>query len=506
MHTVLLYIEAVFLTFLSELMFLSRSKPEMCIIMMILASFLFRLFYLGSMNLLVEEAYYWNYSAHLDWSYLDHPPLVALLIKCSSMMFGTTEWAVRFPSLLCWIGMSFYAYRWTQLWGQNGLFSVFLLSFLPFFFLQSWVMTPDQPLLVAWAAVLYYLYRACVLNEAKSWFFAGVALGLGLLSKYTIVLLLPATFLFLLCSSRRFWLMRVEPYLALGLALVIFSPVIYWNSTHQWVSFAFQSSRRLNEAHHFSTHELLGLLCLFLMPAGVLGLFKLCNFRSLNCTGADEKMQLLFFRCFFFVPVLVFFGFSLFHEVKFNWIGPSILALIPWLSKEFSKTRRMWLATAFSAMLVYSMMLGIILTGYPGSLYQSLFGKYADWQNWSESLYKTLTDLEQETQDLPILVALDKYNIASEFSFYQAKLHPNKQYIVRGSDLFGGESLMYRYWSDFDVKNKTLLLVTDNILHFQNPAIPLHTLEISPVESWFSKSQGAGVAVKPYFYRMMKYL
>jgi dolichol-phosphate mannosyltransferase len=46
-------------------------------------AFALRLVYLGSAELMPEEAYYWNYSRHLDLSYLDHPPMVAWLIRRS---------------------------------------------------------------------------------------------------------------------------------------------------------------------------------------------------------------------------------------------------------------------------------------------------------------------------------------------------------------------------------------------------------------------------------------
>jgi dolichol-phosphate mannosyltransferase len=39
-----------------------------------------KLIFIASVNLIPEEAYYWNYAQHLDWGYLDHPPMVAWLI------------------------------------------------------------------------------------------------------------------------------------------------------------------------------------------------------------------------------------------------------------------------------------------------------------------------------------------------------------------------------------------------------------------------------------------
>src|SRR3990167_5947509 len=62
-----------------------------------------RLVFICSNNLLVEESYYWNYAAHLDVGYLDHPPMVALLIKSAEMLLGFGEWVIRMPTLICWM-------------------------------------------------------------------------------------------------------------------------------------------------------------------------------------------------------------------------------------------------------------------------------------------------------------------------------------------------------------------------------------------------------------------
>src|SRR5262249_40494218 len=50
-----------------------------------------KVIFMGSVNLIPEEAYYWNYAQHLDWGYLDHPPMVAWLIWLSTSIFGKSE-------------------------------------------------------------------------------------------------------------------------------------------------------------------------------------------------------------------------------------------------------------------------------------------------------------------------------------------------------------------------------------------------------------------------------
>lgn len=70
-----------------------------------------RLLYLGLPELMEQEAYYWNYAQHPDLSYLDHPPLAALLIWLGTEVFGTTEFGVRIGAFLSWFFTAFFAFR-----------------------------------------------------------------------------------------------------------------------------------------------------------------------------------------------------------------------------------------------------------------------------------------------------------------------------------------------------------------------------------------------------------
>ena len=48
-------------------------------------------------ELISDEAYYWYYAQNMAWGYFDHPPMVALIVKISSLFFGG-ELGVRFIS------------------------------------------------------------------------------------------------------------------------------------------------------------------------------------------------------------------------------------------------------------------------------------------------------------------------------------------------------------------------------------------------------------------------
>ena len=46
-----------------------------------------------------DEAYYWVFAHYLDWGYFDHPPMIAVLIKMGTALFGG-ELGVRFFPLV----------------------------------------------------------------------------------------------------------------------------------------------------------------------------------------------------------------------------------------------------------------------------------------------------------------------------------------------------------------------------------------------------------------------
>ncbi len=476
-------------------------------------SLLIHLVCMASADLLVEEAYYWNYAQHLDFSYLDHPPMVALLIKFSTSIFGTTEFSVRITSLICWLLTALFSYKLTRLINPKAaVYAVMLLAILPFFFLQSLVITPDLPLLVCWSASLYCLYRALILNEANYWYVAGIWLGLGMLSKYTIVLLGLATLYYVITvPTARPWLRRKEPYACALIAALLFTPVIYWNATHQWASFLFQSKRRFASTSSIDLHYLVALICIFITPLGVLGLWGLLKKNTLDTINQAVNAK-RFLRIFILIPLGFFALFSLNHEINLNWIGPLFLALIPWLTLLIAnnpKNHSIWLGTAFSLLMAYSSILLVATFNTSELVQEKLFIKVVSWEALIKKFHHIAQQIEAETQRAPIFIPLDNFPIGSELSFYQSKFLAKgsilKSYPIVGSHIFGVESLMYRYWSkDIELSGRPLILISKELWRFDLPEIKRQAIEQSKLKKVWSKGQGQGVRNIPFYYQVMQ--
>lgn len=198
-----------------------------------------RCFYAGAFALVPDEANYWQWSRYLDWGYHDQAPLVAWAIRLSTLLGGHTETAVRLPSVAAMFLASAYMLQIARRWlGAQAAWKVALLTQgILEFNVGGLLATPDGLQAAAWAGASYHVAAAYEKHQGPHWLAAGLWFGLGMLSKYTMVLFLPGAFLYGLLSDRhRPRLASLRPYLGVALGTLMFVPVIVWNARHGWNS------------------------------------------------------------------------------------------------------------------------------------------------------------------------------------------------------------------------------------------------------------------------------
>ena len=442
-------------------------------------AFLLRLIYSAQIELMPEEAYYWNYSQHLDIGYLDHPPLVAWLIRGGTGLFGDTQFGVRFGALCCGLVTAFFLFRLTRnLFGERAaLLALAAAQVLPYFFMSGMLMTPDAPLTAAWAASLYFLERALIGGRSRAWICAGVALGIGLLSKYTIGLLGLAVFSFMLVDApSRGWFRRWEPYAAVLLAAAVFSPAIVWNAQHGWASFAFQTSRRLAEHPAFSLHKLIGAAIVLMTPTGLLTMavvFIQSRRGSAASAGTEAATRRWrFLQAALLIPLAVFVLFSLRHEVKLDWTGAPWEAALPAMAFGISerpgwrnssllwRLRRAWVPTVICMLMIYGAGFYYLTLGIPGVGYTAHTELIPiGWRGLGHQINAVADAVRLKYGEKSLVVGMDRYAIASELAFYS----DDRVKSVAGTStahLFGEMGLMYEQWFPPVLQSgRTLLLV-----------------------------------------------
>jgi 4-amino-4-deoxy-L-arabinose transferase-like glycosyltransferase len=186
-------------------------------------------------TLYIDEAQYWTWAQHLDWGYFSKPPGIAGLIALSTGLFGDGILGVKALAMLCYplaaaacwaIAHRLYDAR-TAFWSGLAVLTLPMFSWLGLF------VSTDALLTLFWSLALLAYLRALDSDTWTDWLLLGVVCGLGLLSKYTMAAWLGAAFLHLIAFHRS-RLTSAKPWAAAALALLILSPNIYWNFTHDF--------------------------------------------------------------------------------------------------------------------------------------------------------------------------------------------------------------------------------------------------------------------------------
>ena len=213
---------------------------------------------LSPVDLIADESYYWDWSRRLDYGYYSKPPMIAWINWLSCSIFGVNEFAVRFPAALLgtlglvWVyqlGVKLFSFR-------VGMLAIILLALTPGQTAMSFLMTIDAPFLFFWAAVLYSFWMMTKDQKPNLFWCAMTALwlGLGLLSKQTMLGFLPLGGLFLLVTpSRRHLCLSPRVWGTAIAGLLFLIPVIYWNAQHDWIMFQHTAGHFQETSVSFST-------------------------------------------------------------------------------------------------------------------------------------------------------------------------------------------------------------------------------------------------------------
>ncbi len=205
---------------------------------------LLHLLVIGQVELSGDEAHYALYGYYLDWSYFDHPPLVgwlnALVLPFSASEFALRLWPVALGALTAVLLFRLTRALFPEEPAFVALLAVAVYQSAVMFQLLNMAMLPDTPLLPLALAALLLLHRALQTGRTRHWLGVGLLFGLAGLAKYTAVTLVVTALLALFWNGQGRQLRRPGPWLAIPVALLVISPVLYWNAQHEWLSFAYQ--------------------------------------------------------------------------------------------------------------------------------------------------------------------------------------------------------------------------------------------------------------------------
>jgi len=330
-----------------------------------------------------NEAYALAGGRLFSLSYFDHPPLHFWLAQLGAMMFGVTCWA-RLPFIALGAGSSWLIFALTgSLFDERaGVWATLVFNLSIFFCLVSgnWIL-PDGPLnffLLAAALTLSPLAKGGPLSVMR-WTAAGLLTGLAALSKYHGLVFMTGAFAFLVSSGRGRGVLRTGgPWLAVLLAVAVFSPVLVWNARYGWISFGFQGARAAT-GHHFGGGLFLSLVVAQIALISPWVAWPLARGVAHALLSSNEALRFLLWLG---LPIAILFTLApLWSDGGMvQWAMPGWLLLLPlagkYLADEASVRSwpRTWLAASITIFLLFA--LAFVMetqSGWLGSTFSHIF-------------------------------------------------------------------------------------------------------------------------------------
>ncbi|MFC3125817.1 glycosyltransferase family 39 protein [Pseudoroseomonas globiformis] len=380
-----------------------------------------RIIVAAELPLAPDEAYYWIWSKALAPSYYDHPPMVALWISAGTSLAGDTQLGVR---LLAPIGVAIASFAIAGAASllfpgkDAGPWAAAFMNATLLFAAGSVLMTPDTPLLVFWCLAVWALAKVHVTADGRWWLVFGAITGCAILSKYTAVFLGLGALVWLAASpTERRWFRDWRLWAGGVIALLFSGPVILWNATHDWVSFAKQGGRTADSEASFSLRFLgelvggqIGLVTPIIFMLCVLGM--VVALRRWRVVDASAERLLVSMT----VPAAaIFLWQATGSRVQGNW--PAILYPAACIAAAALLQQR-WLAwrrPAAGLGLAATLMVMLQAVAAPLPLPRSSDPTLARLGGWNEFVAKL--EAIREERGLAF-VAAEEYGLASEMRFY----------------------------------------------------------------------------------------
>ncbi|MDQ2871605.1 MAG: glycosyltransferase family 39 protein [Candidatus Eremiobacteraeota bacterium] len=402
-----------------------------------------------------DEAYYWEWSRHLAFGYVDHPPAVAYAIALFAWL-GRTPLAVRAAFVLCGVVTALAtAGAATRITGDRraGAAAAAGVTLTPMLFIAFGSATPDGPYLACWALALYFAVRAF---ESRSllWFaLLGLALGGAMLARVFGFALVFGVAAYAAMPARK-WSMRGPLWLSLALAFACIVPFVAWNAANEWSTFTFALVGRHAAHVQFTRPFVLHVINAFAYSPGLYAAAFVLAFRRNDALVAWTALPLSILLTLLAIrePIEVYWFFGPFVSLCVS-MGIAYHRLS-------APIRRPWtLGAAIPAIALSAVLFAVVLA--PGAVYA--MARHGGVRLHDDGPFEVFTypalarDVARIAAREDAIVMTDGYGFSSELDFYGG-VAP----IVIGYDPQGDES---RRWYDARARVQRALFVDKTPLY-----------------------------------------
>lgn len=224
-----------------------------------------------------DEYLYLAEAHHLSWGYMEVPPLLSVFAWITNFFGGGMFWIRIWPDLFGAFTFLLVGKIIISLGGK--VFSIFL-GWLPFvldgYMRLFFLFMPNFLDVFFWTLIAFALIRF-IQTEQNKWLYSfGVAVGLGMMSKYSVAFFTLSILAGILITRHRKIFLNKHFYYASFLAFLIFLPNLIWQYNHRFPVITHmdelqQEQLKYNSAIGFIISQfLMNFPCVFIWVAGLI--------------------------------------------------------------------------------------------------------------------------------------------------------------------------------------------------------------------------------------------
>ncbi len=244
-------------------------------------------------RLIIHCATNWQYGFHrdelgilddahyLDWGYVSYPPFTPFLARIALTLFGPSLVGLRFFTALAQgLAMIFTGLMARELGGRRWAQAVAALAtaISPVSISMGTLFQYISFDFLWWVMAAYFLVRLLREENPRWWLAIGAVLGLGMMTKYTMIFFIAGLVAGVVLTPARRYLKSGWLWAGTALSIVIFLPNLIWQLQHDFVSLAFLNhiharDVRIGRSDGFLVGQLTDCANLFTLPLWVVGLY-----------------------------------------------------------------------------------------------------------------------------------------------------------------------------------------------------------------------------------------
>ncbi len=297
-----------------------------------------------------DEFYYIACTDHLDWGYVDHPPLSILVLWFNRLFLGDSMLALRIPTAIASAAVVYLTGLLVrELGGERRaqLLACISVAVAPIYLLLGGFFSMNAFETLFWMSAAFVLIRILKTGYQKLWILFGIVAGLGVQNKHSMVFFCLAVVAGLLLTSHRRQFLIKWIWLGGAVAGVIVIPNLIWQATHSWATLEFLQRAQQFKNAPMSIPDFLSAQVLFQHPlvaplwiGGIVALFVAKTLKPYRLFG------------FVYILLLVLFVLQRGKPYYLSPVYPIVLAAGAIAFEQYVlRTSRLWILRTYGVLL-----------------------------------------------------------------------------------------------------------------------------------------------------------